>query len=514
VGRLSGARLRVLVLALLAVAVGSAVYVLALKPEPGLYLELRLLRDGVDESPLLDRGDVVWCVFAEAVAPPTFKDDTAKLVWSCFKGRGAVKIPYEALKPVAEDWDRVSRDRGIDPSTFTFGLITRVIVGNASNGNVLYTATDSIPLNPSNHLQARAWRVELKLRKGSLLIESEARETLVAPKLAQPAAAEAEGSIQPTQTGYYKFVPIVIFRPENLTSVLPDYLKPYNGKTYMKTPILIIHNQASAAITSGVYIDNLRTLTVKLSVAIGDIISKIRSTPPILPSLTVSVSGTVWSSQAKFIGLTGTVCANSAKWVYVWGRPRLIVGQMYYCVGSSCQWVYDEIDASVDDVIVSNGYIDGDAQNGLPHSLIMNAFLYGTTERQLTNLPGTSLADGKLDVNESIYLGQIYQLAYNNVNIGITIDVGAIAAEAACSLLTVYPPSTPVCLAVLSAISVSVDYQADLHVDARLKNEGSACGENKSVYVYVRDSIYQYNVGGTSVKPPFGIYFRFQTVSP
>jgi hypothetical protein len=187
---------------------------------------------------------------------------------------------------------------------------------------------------------------------------------------------------------------------------------------------------------------------------------------------------------------------------------------MYYCVGSSCQWVYDEIDASVDDVIVSNGYIDGGVQNGLPHNLIMNAFLYGTTERRLTNLPGTSLADGKLDVNESIYLGQIYQLAYNNVNIGITISVGAIAAEAVCSLLTVYPPSTPVCLAVLSAISVSVDYQADLHVDAWLTNEGSVCGENKSVYVYVRDSIYQYNVGGTSVKPPLGIYFRFQTVSP
>ncbi len=512
-GPLKRVRLRVLVLVLLAVAVGSAVYVLALKPEPGLYLELKLLRDDVDESSLLDRGDVVWCVFAEAVAPPTFKEDTVKLVWSCFKGRGAVKIPHEALKLVAEGWERVCRDRRMDPSTFTFGLITRVIVGNASSGSVLYAATDSIPLNPAKLLQARAWRVELKLRKGSLLIESEARETLVAPKLAQPAAAEAEGGAQPMQGGYYKFVPIVIFRPENLTSVLPDYLEPYNGKTYMKTPILIIHNQASATVLGSVNIVNSRTLTVKLSVAVGDIISKITRTPPILPSLTVSVGGTVWSSPVIFIG-AGTVCANSAKWVYVWGRPRLIVGQMYYCVGSSCQWIYDEIDASVDDVIVSNGYIDGGVQNGLPHNLIMNAFLYGTTERQLTNLPGTSLVDGKLDVNESIYLGQIYQLAYNNVNIGITIDIGAIAAEAACSLLTVYPPSTPVCLAVLSAISVSVDYQADIHVDARLKNEGSACGENKSVYVYVRDSIYQYNVGGTSVKPPLGIYFRFQTVSP
>jgi hypothetical protein len=92
VGPLKRVRLRDLALVLLAAAVGSAVYVFALRPVPGLYLELKLLRDDVDESSLLDRGDVVWCVFAEAVAPPTFKDDTVKLVWSCFKGRGAVKV--------------------------------------------------------------------------------------------------------------------------------------------------------------------------------------------------------------------------------------------------------------------------------------------------------------------------------------------------------------------------------------------------------------------------------------
>lgn len=509
-GPLKRVRLRrILLLVLLAVAVGSAVYVFALRPEPGLYLELRLLRDGVDESPLLDRGDVVWCVFAEAVAPPTFKDDTVKLVWNCFKGRGAVKIPHEALKPVAEGWDRVSRDRGIDPSTFTFGLIARVVVGNASSGNVLYAATDSIPLNPAMLLQARAWRVELKLRRGSLLIESETRETLVTPKLAQPAAAEAEGGAQPTQTGYYKFVPLYIFRPENATSTLPsDYFTEYNGKKYMMTPVYILNNQGTAKMTGSVSVLIQYTIAFKINIGTGDILSKLASGN--LPSITLYVGGNVWGSKVSFNAGVGT-CANSAMWIYVYGRPRLIVGKMYYCVGSSCQWIYDEVDAYVEDVIVSNNCIQGGVKEGLPHSLIMNAFLYGTQEKQLSNLPGTSLADGKLDPGEMVQYAEILQTQYSNLYIGLAVPVGAIAAHIVCS-----PIGTPACTAFLSAFSSFFVYQETIHIGGSLANAGysNGCGENKSVYVYVRESIYQYNVGGTTIKPPLGIYFRAQNASP
>ena len=199
-GPLSRVRVRALVLALLAVAIGFAVYAFTFRVEPGLYLELKLYRDGDDETFLLDRRDVVWCVFAEAVAPPTLEEDAVKLVWGCFRGRGAVRVPLDTLNPIAEGWVKVAKERKIDPPTFTFGLITRVVVGNASDGKVLYSATDSVALNPNDLLQTKAWKVELKLRKDGLLIESKARETLVTPKLAQPAATEAATEKHSTST--------------------------------------------------------------------------------------------------------------------------------------------------------------------------------------------------------------------------------------------------------------------------------------------------------------------------
>ena len=510
-GRLSGSRLRVLVLVLLAAAVGSAVYVFALKPEPGLYLELRLLRDDVDESSLLDRGDVVWCVFAEAVAPPTFKEDAVKLVWGCFKGRGAVKIPYEALKPVAEGWERVCRDRRMDPSTFTFGLIARVVVGNASNGNVLYTATDSIPLNPATLLQARAWRVELKLRKGSLLIESEARETLVAPKLAQPAAAEAKGSIQPMQGGYYKFVVLYTVKPENLTSVLPpNYFNQSNGKWYVRTPVLIVENKGNPMITSAVSIVADYTVRFRISIGVGDILGKLIG--GVLPSITLQIGGTLWGAR---VGLTDSlyVCPNEARWIYILGRPSLVVGKMYYCAvtpgGENCYWVHDRVEAYVFDVIVQSGQIVSRVEQGLPHSAIVNALFSGTQMRQLPAIPDTDLADGDLDPGEVISTIVLYPNVYSNAYIGIAVPSGALAAQALCMVLP--PTAGAACIAFTSAIASLFSYETSVHVSASIRNWGQgACGTNAPVVVYLRESIFQYNIDGKIVTPPVGFYFRTQ----
>jgi len=60
-----------LVLALLAVAIGFAVYAFAFRAEPGLYLELKLYRDGDDETFLLDRRDVVWWIVLRLRASKT-----------------------------------------------------------------------------------------------------------------------------------------------------------------------------------------------------------------------------------------------------------------------------------------------------------------------------------------------------------------------------------------------------------------------------------------------------------
>jgi len=505
-------RLRVLVLASLVVIAGSAVYVFALKPEPGLYLELKLVRGNVDESSLLDRSDVVWCVFAEAVAPPTHKEDTVKLVWSCFKGRGAVKVPYEALKPVAEGWDRVARGRGIDPSTFTFGLITRVVVGNASSGSVLYTATDSIPLNPAMLLQAKAWRIELKLRKGKLTIESEMRETLVTPKLAQPVATEAAGSAQPMQGGYYQFVVLYTVKPENLTSVLPpNYFNQSNGKWYVRTPVLIAENRGNPMILSAVSVSADYTARFRVSVGVGDILGKLIN--GVLPSLTLEVGGTVWGSKVALLRSV-YACPNEARWIYIWGRPSLVVGKVYYCAltpsGTNCYWVQDRVEAYVFDVIVVSGAIDSGVEQGLPHSALIDAFFSGTRMRQLPAIPGTHLADGDLDPNEYISTVQLYPSVYSNAYIGIAVPSGMLAAQVLCTVLP--PTAGAACIAFTSAIASLFSYDVNVHVNAYIDNYGqAACGVNAPVIVYLRESIYQYNIDGKIVTPPVGFYFKTQS---
>ena len=270
----------------------------------------------------------------------------------------------------------------------------------------------------------------------------------------------------------------------------------------MKTPVYILNNQGTAKLTGSVSVLVQHTIAFRLNFGVGDILSKIENGN--LPSLTLYVGGNVWSSKVSFNAGSG-VCANSAEWIYVWGRPRLIVGRMYYCVGSGCQWVYDEVGAYVEDVIVSNSVIQGGVQEGFPHNLIMSAFLYGTQEKQLSNLLGTTLADGKLDPGEMIQYAEIFQTQYNNLYIGLTIPVGAIAAHVVCQQV-----GTLACTAFFSAFSTFFTYQETIHVGGSLANVGysAGCGENKSVYVYVRESIYQYNVGGTVVKLPLGVYFR------
>lgn len=509
-GSLERVRARALVLALFAVIVGSVVYVFALKPEPGLYLELKLVRDGIDETSLLERSEVVWCVFAEAVAPPTLKEDAVKLVWSCFKGRGAVKVPLDALKPVAEGWDKVMRDRGVDPSTFTFGLIARVIVGNASSGEVLYTATDSVPLSPGMILQARAWKIELRLRKGRGVIQSEVREALATPKLARPVTAEAAGGAQPMQGGYYKFEVLYTVKPENLTTLPGDYFRDYNGKRYVRTPVLIAENRGSPKIISAVGVIADYTARFRITVGVGDILGKLIN--GVLPSLTLEVGGTIWGAKVSLVdGID--VCPNDAWWLYIWGRPSLVVGKVYYCAvtpgGTNCYWVHDRVEAYVSDVIVVSRAIDRGVEQGLPHSALTDAFFSGTRMRQLPAIPGTHLADGDLDPNEYISTVQLYPSVYSNAYIGIAVPTGALAAQALCTVLP--PVARAACIAFTSAIASLFSYDTHVHVEAVIRNRGQyECGTNAPVIVFLRESIYQYNIDSKIVTPPVGFYFKTQ----
>ncbi|MEM2617204.1 MAG: hypothetical protein QXL64_06730, partial [Thermofilaceae archaeon] len=109
----------------------TALALVALKAPPGFYIELRL-RSPTDETGLLARRDVVWCLFIDAIAPASMGGDTVKLLYSCYRGRGAAYINHQQLQKIAEGWVNLVESRGGDPETLTTALIVRAYVGNAS----------------------------------------------------------------------------------------------------------------------------------------------------------------------------------------------------------------------------------------------------------------------------------------------------------------------------------------------------------------------------------------------
>jgi hypothetical protein len=313
------------------------------------------------------------------------------------------------------------------------------------------------------------------------------------------------------QGGYYKFVVLYTVKPENLTSVLPpNYFNQSNGKWYVRTPALIAENRGNPMLTSAVSIAAEYTVRFRLSVAVGNILGKLIG--GVLPSVTLQIGGTVWGAR---VGLTDSLyaCPNEARWIYILGRPSLVVGKMYYCAvtpgGENCYWVHDRVEAYVFDVIVQSGQIVTRVEQGLPHSAIVNALFSGTRMRQLPAIPGTDLADGDLDPGEVISTIELYPNVYSNASIGIATPTGALAAQALCVVLP--PTAGAACIAFTSAIASLFSYETSVHVSASIRNWGQgACGTNVPVVVYLRESIYQYNIDGKIVTPPVGFYFRTQ----
>jgi len=348
------------------------------------------------------------------------------------------------------------------------------------------------------------------LRKGRGVIQSEVREALATPKLARPVTAEAAGGAQPMQGGYYKFEVLYTVKPENLTALPGDYFRDYNGKRYVRTPVLIAENRGSPMISSAVSVSADYTARFRITVGVGDILGKLIN--GVLPSLTLEIGGTVWGSKVALLRSV-YACPNEARWVYIWGRPSLVVGKVYYCAvtpgGTNCYWVHDRVEAYVFDVIVVSRAIDSGVGQGLPHSAITDAFFSGTQMRQLPAIPGTHLADGDLDPNEYISTIQLYPSVYSNAYIGIVVPSGALAAQTLCIVLP--PVARAACIAFTSAIASLFSYDANVHVNAVIENYGEgACGNNTPVIVFLRESIYQYNIDGKIVTPPVGFYFKTQ----
>ncbi|MEZ0290877.1 MAG: hypothetical protein ABWJ42_07310, partial [Sulfolobales archaeon] len=310
---------------------------------------------------------------------------------------------------------------------------------------------------------------------------------------------------------------------EDLQQYLPsDYFTYSNNKLYVKIPVLVVYNQLSysGVIGPGINIGAMgaRTAEVRLTFATGEIISKLRNAE--FPSVNFELKDASWGGYYYF-GNILYVPPDEARWVYIWGRPRYELWDVWVCYrDDGCYHVRDEVIAVVEDVLVSGSTILGGESSGLPHPAIMDLFFRGTNET-LLQVPGTLTSDGDLDVGEYIAFGQIFEY-YDTCGSDIIskfkvgIPVGSLVALAVCSALGI-PTGGKACAVAMAFVAA---FQLSLGVvTGGLENLGEDLGRGYNVHevVYIRLSSYNYQVpppwrcfwcSPCVYKVPAGIYFR------
>ncbi|WP_440059719.1 hypothetical protein ACSU1N_00750 [Thermogladius sp. 4427co] len=504
--------------------------------KPGVYLDFVFYNLGdrgyVDETLLLkSSSDIVFCLMAEIITP----EAPVPLGSGCFKGVPTLYIPYDRLEPFIKEWVRLLESRMVRKDgikSHVIGLLIHGSVINTTSRSLLYSIIDSIPVELGDLIEARAVGYTLYARRGVYQLaysKNVIRAFTTSIELPQGRLVEsAQGGFDYCSPAYQGWAVcyrrIAEIKPEDLQQYLPaDYFMSVNSTLYMKTPILVAWNpytysgEVNAYIVIGV--QNAKA-EVRLAFASGEILSKIRNAS--LPSVNLQLGSATWGGEWYRFTAPIYLLPNEAGWIYIWARPLQRYWQVYVCLYNECVYDHDEVESFITDILVSGREIKGGSMNGLPHQIIMNNFYNSTNSTRLI-VPGTSLADGKLDVNESFALGNMFQY-YDTCGSGFEVGTSmAPIAAAVCAMLGL-PTGGAACAAAVafaSAFQVSLDLEGgSIYVDGGFANCGNHTGRGYNVpeYVYTRVSIYQYETPPPWWCPtcspckytvPAGLYFEF-----
>ncbi|MFN3268915.1 MAG: hypothetical protein ACK416_06630, partial [Zestosphaera sp.] len=214
-------------------------------------------------------------------------------------------------------------------------------------------------------------------------------------------------------------------------------------------------------------------------------------------------------------------------WLWMWARPVYRIYKVYEVISFPCStvnYIGDDVENVIGDVLTSGLTIVGDREWELPHSELMKMFFNGTEMKKLV-IPDTSLADGDLDPGESVALEHIFKYfdkCPHDFEIGI--PAGSIAALVMCGALGL-PTGGSACLAAIafaSAFQLSLSAEgSSIYVTGGIDNYGDYPGisgdYNVPEIVYVAVSKYQYKVdppwwcfwcSPCYFNVPAGIYFK------
>jgi len=490
----------------------TGIYVLSLTTlEPGLYITLRLYdvdKDKIfDVSYILQRGDVIWCVKTDVIAPFISENDFVNILNKCYRGSGAAFISYNKIKPVIDSWIKTYNLRNADVKGLISGMIISVFVMNISDKKILFKGFDVYSYKPYEYKDPKPVNIEITMIRG--------REHMYfTTKMIGKTGFSYISRSSEIRSDEEKYLWIeerikYIIMPENLTKILPlDYFMNLyiNEKVYMKTPILILENLGNYSGDVGIFI-NIHSPNIRSSFVSGDIFNRLlNSNSSSASDVYIRLGGYSWGcSECYFTDatlLSPKGFSWSSAWIYLWSRPLQIFSQLFVCDQTDCIWVEDRVYLLITDTYVYGSTIKGGSERGLPRDRIMYILYNNTISTEKLYIPDTGLEDGKLDPNEFVFLCQIstYFNKYGKP-FEIGIPIGAFIGAAMCPALGLEIVNKT-CVRIMNFVSAfylmipTSSMTPRSYLICGIQNYGKLenvpIGYNNSVYMYLRLSKYKY----------------------
>ncbi|ABL87600.1 conserved hypothetical protein [Pyrobaculum islandicum DSM 4184] len=487
-------------------------------PSPGITLRFELYEAGVKKSDLFTRPDVVAAVFIRAVTP-----DGEAVVFSG-PTRGSVHISAGALADVARNWTELLKARGHDPEDFFTALIVSLAVINKTSGKPLFYTTYFLDYHPAKVVRGDReliytlhiakgrgeWRghvvkVDREEKRGLFTSYSFTPLSMKLPYVEPPKDTWCE-VVSPDPPAFICWYRKAWVGVENLTSVLPStYFTTYNGKLYMKIPVIMAVNNYTYSGSVGVAIG---TLPATSQVAVGAALAVPGDYGP-----SISLAGWSWGGRQYFLANGLFLGPTRSGWIWIWGRPVFASYDVYYEGVLGRDYIQEENYFYIADIYISGSTIVSGKDFGLPQE-VANLF-YGGVDKQQLVISNTALSDGALQPGEHIQFNEIFPYfdrCEADFEVGIPVGAVVLAVLARVPVPAVLPKD------VFPGIDISLSIQgATMYVLGSIKNYGDhpdvPTDYNVPEYIYAAVSKYQYTAtdiwGNTCLyQVPSGIYIE------
>lgn len=507
----------------------------------------------------LPRG--VAAVYIEAVKPRGPIPFYAAAYQVPESGTVVAELPWPRLHALAEKW------HSLRPGLNEFGLVIHLVVVDPKARKVSLQAIDSISVPIDHVLPGRPLIIEASVKK---LSDTAARLTSVKTRQPNPwelltlkptkrvdkevhieeKHSQLTGSAPepPLENGAppahrvceligdpitLMFLtkicwdPIVYVAPENIAYIYgdqPGAVKYWNGTLYVQTPLAVVYNccSASGVLTAAIGLEaqaQSYRIYPSFGIDLGSLIKAVKKHIRIpLPSLEIwRGSGPTWGSGKYTVYVSAPVLPDKYVTFYIYARPFYVIYNVTvdFILPPAGRDTRIEAAALVSDVLLEPGsgsvkYIEAGFYEGTPPKELMDAMLHG----------GELAYAVTLKPKEGRMLKYILANVVGTcgVSFGISIPVGAAAAGIVCSALTGIPVAdvftAPECIALIAVASnFQVSFVAEpgeIKVAGGLTNDGEwhGVGYNIDEYVYIEQSIYEYDLDGCSARVPIGIYIE------